>query len=188
MTSRGCGYLRSRLLRSGGDRSQGFDTMKQLNLFVESGAEFSKYRDYRYSLWRFWEKDKGYAAFVCLNPSTADEYKNDPTVTRCINYARAWGYGGMIMLNLFAYRSTHPKNLYIIGDPIGPDNDLHLRSASSKAMVTIAAWGIHGKYLNRDKAVMKILTNPKCLAITKDGFPGHPLYLKGNLKPKDLIR
>ena len=151
--------------------------------FYESGAEFSRYRDYRYSLWRFWEKDKGYAAFVCLNPSTADEFKNDPTVVRCINYAKAWGYGGMFMLNEFAYRSTHPGNLYTIGDPVGPDNDFHLQSVSSKALVTIVAWGLHGSYLNRDREVLKILTNPHCLKLTKDGHPGHPLYLKKDLKP-----
>ena len=123
-------------------------------MIIESGAEFSLDMLYRYSLWRFWKKDRGYAAFVCLNPSTADEYKNDPTVTRCINYAKSWGYGGMIMLNLFAYRSTDPKNLYFVNDPIGPDNDFHLRSASSKAIVTIAAWGVRGNHLNRAESVL----------------------------------
>ena len=156
--------------------------MNQINLFIESGAEFSPDRLYRYSLWRFWEKDKGYAAFICLNPSTADAFKDDPTVRRCINYSKKWGYGGLVMLNLFAYRSTDPKNLYIVSDPIGPDNDFHLRNASRKAGVTIAAWGTRGNYFARDKAVLDILTNPKCLILTKTGHPGHPLYLK-----KDLI-
>lgn len=157
--------------------------MKQINLFIESGAEFSPDRVYRYSLWRFWEKDKDYATFICLNPSTADEYENDPTIRRCINYAKAWGYGGLIMLNLFAYRSKKPKNLYAVKDPVGPDNDFHLRSASSKAGITIAGWGIHGRYLGRDKSVIEILKDPQCLSLTKDGLPGHPLFLKGNLKP-----
>ena len=156
---------------------------KQTSLFIEAGAEFSLDRIYRYSLWRFWKKDKGYAAFVCLNPSTADEFTDDPTIRRCINYAESWGYGGMIMLNLFAYRATDPIKLYSAKDPIGPDNDFHLRSASSKAKVTIAAWGTHGGYLGRDNAVMSMLTAPKCLGITKEGYPKHPLYLKKGLKP-----
>lgn len=159
--------------------------MKQAGLFadIESGAEFSRGRVYRYSLWRFWGKHKRYAAFVCLNPSTADEAEDDPTVRRCVNYAKAWGYGGMIMLNLFALRSTDPAALYSIKNPVGPDNDLHIRSASAKAGVTVVAWGNHGGYQNRDKAVLKILKDPMCLSVTKRGQPGHPLYLKGNLKP-----
>lgn len=162
--------------------------MKQTNLFIEKGekncgAVFSPDRVYRYSLWRFWEKDKGYAAFICLNPSTADEFKNDPTVRRGINYAKDWGYGGLIMLDLFAYRATDPKKLYSIDDPIGPDNDFHLRSASSKAGITIVGWGTHGGYLGRDKAVIEMLNDPQCLSLTKNGFPGHPLYLRKNLKP-----
>lgn len=149
----------------------------------ESGAEFSQCRDYRYSLWRFWGKSKGCVAFICLNPSTANEYKNDPTIRRCINYAQSWGYGGLVMLNLFAYRATKPEFLYNASDPIGPDNDFHLRNISNKADIIIAAWGIHGNYLDRDKTVMKILKDPKCLAITKNGYPKHPLYLKKDLKP-----
>ena len=109
----------------------------QTNLFIESAAEFSPDRVYRYSLWRFWSKNGGYAAFISLNPSTADEHEDDPTIRRCIRYAKDWGYSGLIMLNLFAYRSTNPKRLYTIDDPIGPDNNFHLRSASSKAQVTI---------------------------------------------------
>ena len=150
---------------------------------IESGAEFSPDRYYRYSLWRFWEKDKGYAAFVCLNPSTADAYQDDPRIRRCVEYAKDWGFGGMIMVNLFAYRSRNPTHLYIVDDPIGPDNDFHLHSASSKAAITIAGWGIHGAYKNRDLKVMRILTDPHCLTITKKGHPGHPLYLRKDLKP-----
>ena len=150
---------------------------------IETGAEFSTDRLYRYSLWRFWEKHNRYVAFVCLNPSTADEKADDPTVRRCINYAKFWGFGGIIMLNLFAYRTNNPKVLYNVKDPIGLDNDFHLRSASNKAGITIAAWGTRGNYLNRDKFVLNILKNPKCLKLTKDGHPGHPLYLKKNLNP-----
>ncbi|MCK5130706.1 MAG: DUF1643 domain-containing protein [Candidatus Sabulitectum sp.] len=153
----------------------------QKDLLVESGAEFSSDRVHRYSLWRIWDRDKAYAAFVGLNPSTADEYKNDPTVRRCINYARDWGYGGLIMLNIFAYRSTDPRNLYTVADPVGPDNDFHIRTLSSNAGVTVAAWGNHGELLNRGEEAKKLLTNPQCLKLTKAGCPGHPLYLRKDL-------
>ncbi len=150
---------------------------------LKSGAEFSPDRIHRYSLWRIWNKDKPYAAFVGLNPSTADEQKNDPTVRRCINYARDWGYGGLIMLNIFAYRSTDPGNLYTAADPVGPQNDSFIRSVSSRAGITIAAWGNHGEFLNRGREVIKLLKDPHCLKVTKAGCPGHPLYLRKDLKP-----
>ena len=147
------------------------------------GAEFSTDRIYRYSLWRFWDSGGRYAAFVGLNPSTADEKNDDPTVRRCINYAKAWGFSGLIMLNIFAFRSTDPKNLYALDDPVGPDNDFHIRSASNKAGITVAAWGTHGEHLNRGAYVATILKHPHCLATTKAGHPKHPLYLKKDLKP-----
>ena len=162
--------------------AEGVPRMKQE--MIESGAEFSEDRIYRYSLWRFWEKEGRYAVFIGLNPSTADETKNDPTVRRCIRYAYDWGHNGLIMLNLFAYRSKSPKYLYSLADPIGPDNDFHLRSASSKAGITIIAWGMHGNLMNRDKAVIPLLKDPHFLALTKHGHPRHPLYLKKNLMPK----
>jgi len=142
---------------------------------LESGAEFSPDRIYRYALWRFWNRQERFAVFVGLNPSTADEIKNDPTVTRCINYSKDWGYGGLIMLNIFALRSKDPKNLYSAADPIGPDNDFHLRSASSKAGITVAAWGNHGNYLNRARSAVKLLIDPQCLILTKDGSASIPL-------------
>lgn len=156
---------------------------KQMSLLIESGAEFSLDRIYRYSLWRFWNKSKGYVAFVCLNPSTADESENDPTVTRCINFANSWGYGGMIMLNLFAYRSKNPKKLSGIKNLIGPDNDFHIRNASSKAGITVVAWGIDKSIGNRAREVLNIIQNPHCLALTKNGSPWHPLYLRKDLRP-----
>ncbi len=148
-----------------------------------SGAEFSPDRIHRYSLWRIWNEEKEYAAFVGLNPSTADEYKNDPTVRRCINYAKDWGYGGFYMLNIFGFRSTDPKNLYKADDPVGPDNDHHIQKISSGAGITIAAWGNHGAFLDRGRETVKLLTEPHCLKLTKAGCPGHPLYLRKDLKP-----
>ena len=151
--------------------------------YIETGAEFSECGCYRYSLWRFWEKDKGYTAFVCLNPSTADKFVDDPTIRRCVGYAKDWGHGGMIMVNLFAYRSRNPTRLYIVDDPIGPDAESHIRNVSLKASITVAGWGVHGIYKDRDLEVMKILTDPHCLKITKHIHPAHPLYLRKDLKP-----
>lgn len=150
---------------------------------VDNGAEFSPDRVHRYTLWRIWDSGRPYAAFVGLNPSTADEYKNDPTVRRCINYARDWGYGGLVMLNIFGFRSTDPKNLYTAADPVGPENNYHIQKASKDSGITVAAWGNHGELMNRGDTVRELLTDPHCLKITKIGCPGHPLYLRKDLQP-----
>lgn len=148
-------------------------------------AIFSPDRAFRYTLRRVWGdvSNQGFAAFVGLNPSTADEVKNDPTVRRCIQYAKDWGYGGMFMLNIFAYRATDPKVMKQQPEPIGPDNDYWLQTVSREAAITVAAWGTHGDHLQRGKAVKALLPNLHYLRLTQDGSPGHPLYLPKNLTP-----
>jgi len=146
-------------------------------------AIFSPCRKYRYSLHRIWNGNKPFCLFVCLNPSTATETIDDPTVRRCIRFSFAWGYGGMVMTNIFAYRSTDPSNLKIPDDPIGPENDSFIKKLSFEAGITITAWGNHGNYLNRGKTVLSFLKDPHYLKLTKDGAPNHPLYLKADLKP-----
>ena len=121
--------------------------------------------------------------FVGLNPSTADETKNDPTVRRCIGYAKDWGYGGLFMTNIFAYRSTDPHALLALDDPVGEDNDNALLKCYRESDIAIAAWGIHGVLQERDIAVMKLLPKLHYLKLTQSGQPGHPLYLPKNLKP-----
>ncbi len=148
-----------------------------------SDAFFSKDRKHRYALWRVWNNKLPKVLFIGLNPSTADEVKDDPTIRRCINYAKDWGYGGYIMGNIFAYRSTDPKNLKITNDPIGIDNNSWLIKLHSEASLTIGAWGNHGKYLDRGEEVSNLIDNLYCLRITKEGHPSHPLYLPGNLEP-----
>ncbi len=155
----------------------------QTKQLIESGAEFSSDRVHRYSLWRIWDTERPYAAFVGLNPSTADEYKNDPTVRRCINYSREWGYGGFYMLNIFGLRSTDPAKLYKADDPVGPDNDHHIQKISMGAGITVAAWGNHGAFLDRGREVRKLLKDPQCLKLNGSGCPGHPLYLRKDIKP-----
>jgi hypothetical protein len=147
-------------------------------------AELSNCRTYRYSLSRIWDKSKPYVLFIGLNPSTADENKDDPTIRRCINYAKDWGYGGLKMVNLFAYRATLPSDLKKHNNPIGVDNDKYITKLSKNSGETIVAWSDDGDYLNRDKEVLKLIKKPMCLNINKSGQPSHPLYQNKTLKPK----
>lgn len=147
------------------------------------GADFSPCRRYRYCLHRLWREGMGYVAFVGLNPSTADETENDPTIRRCIAFAQAWGFGGMCMLNLFAYRATQPADMLAQADPVGPENDAYLLRMSLTADVMVAAWGVNGMHFGRDAEVRRLIpTRLHCLRLTKDGHPGHPLYLPKTLR------
>jgi hypothetical protein len=142
---------------------------------------FSPDRVYRYVLWREWgpRYDK-YAMFIGLNPSTADETTDDPTVRRCVGFAKAWGYAALCMTNLFAYRSTDPAIMMCQPSPVGPFNDWYLTECARDAGVIVAAWGTHGRHAERDRQVQNLLTCLKCLGVTKDGSPRHPLYVKGS--------
>ena len=147
---------------------------------IKKSAVFSKCRKYRYSLTRSWNSADGYVLFIGLNPSIADETIDDPTLTRCINFAKDWGYGGLIMVNLFAYMSTYPTDLKKVKLPIGNNNNKHILKNHQKSQLTVAAWGNDGHFLKRDKEVLKIISNPMCLNINKSGQPAHPLYQKKN--------
>jgi hypothetical protein len=121
--------------------------------------------------------------FVGLNPSTADEVADDPTIRRCIRFAKEWGYSGLCMANLFAYRATDPREMLAATDPIGAENDRYLLEYAAGANLVIAAWGNHGNHGNRHTAVKQILPSLYCLKVTRTGMPGHPLYLPQTLKP-----
>lgn len=153
-----------------------------MGLLVNKNATFSDCRKYRYALSRTWEGKKKTVLFIGLNPSTADEKIDDPTIRRCINYAQNWGYGSLLMVNLFAYRTTIPTELKNVKNPIGNDNDLHITELLKKADLAVAAWGNEGSLLNRDKDVKKIIPKLMCLKINKSGQPAHPLYQKKDLK------
>lgn len=152
---------------------------------------------YRYTLGRTWRDDAMFiepvfinrppyldkdALFVMLNPSTADARQDDPTVAKCIRLARRWGFGGVQVRNIFAFRSTDPGNLRHASDPIGPDNDLAIVDAanSEHTGVIVAAWGNDGKFLLRGSLVRKMLGFTGrpiyCFDISKEGQPVHPLY------------
>lgn len=145
-----------------------------------SGARFSPCEKYRYALWRRWN-DHPYALFLMLNPSTADEIDNDPTVERCQRRAARMGYGGLWVANIFAYRSTDPAALYSIPDPVGPENDQAILDAARNAGIVICGWGTHGNHLDRGEKVLALLRDAgvkaHCLQLNADGTPRHPLYV-----------
>lgn len=151
-------------------------------------AVFSPCRRYRYTLWREWFGGEGFAMVIGLNPSTADEVQDDPTVRRCIAYAKSWGYAGLCMTNLFAFRATDPQDMKAVRDPIGPDNDRHLLDCSRQAGIVVAAWGEHGVHLDRAAAVTQLLGDLHYLRMNQSGQPGHPLYLPKALRPVRWIR
>ena len=154
-----------------------------------SPAVFSPDRVYRYSLVRsvsMW--GKGRCCFVMLNPSTADEVQNDPTVTRCINFAAGWGYASLLVVNIFALRATDPAQLRKVADPVGPENDGHLERAFQESDLVIAAWGNHGQLGSRSSDVLELMartdTPVRCLGLTRLGEPRHPLYVRQETRPQ----
>lgn len=152
--------------------------------YLETGAVFSTDRQYRYLLSRVWDyNNNGMVNFLCLNPSTATHLQNDPTIRRCIGYAKEWGYSGLYITNIFAYRATLPKDMRAQKDPVGIYNDSWLLYAHNRSEKTIAAWGTHGEFMCRAEHVKNLIRPLHCLKITKEGFPSHPLYLKADLKP-----
>lgn len=156
---------------------------------MKKNAILSTDRVYRYSLSRIWDESKSYLNVIGLNPSTADEMEDDRTSRRCIGFAKDWGYGGLIMTNLFAFRTTKPADMRAADEPIGPENNKHLILIAEKSGMVLAAWGTHGNFNNRDKEVINILLPEKinCLKITKSGLPAHPLYIKADTKPLPLL-
>jgi len=152
--------------------------------YMKSDAVLSDCRTYRYALWRTWDENKPYAMFVGLNPSTADETEDDPTIRRCIEFARSWGYGGLCMTNLFAFRATAPDDMKKADDPVGYDNDRWLIELASDAGVVVGAWGNDGGFKGRAEHVIALIPDMSYLKLNITGHPAHPLYLKGNLKPR----
>jgi len=147
------------------------------------GAHLSTCRTYRYALWRIWDRSAPYAMFVCLNPSTADETQDDPTVLRCIGFAKSWGFGGIQMTKLFAFRATEPRVMMAAPDPVGVDNDEWLQELARDAGVIVGAWGNLGSFMNRSQHVLNLLPAISYLKMNNTGHPAPPLYLKADLRP-----
>lgn len=153
-----------------------------------TGAILSNDLRYRYLLSRSWGAGP-MAAFVMLNPSTADASENDPTIRRCIGFANSWGYAGLLVANLYAYRSTSPANLWLQDDPVGPDNDRHLREMLGGELLVVAAWGANARP-DRVAQFWELAGDREvhALRVTKGGAPGHPLYLPATLTPEVFAR
>lgn len=147
---------------------------------MKTGAIFDSTNAYRYTLWRQWDADLARVAFIMLNPSTADAQNDDATIRRCISFARQWGYGALEVVNLFAFRATHPRSLQQASDPIGAECDRYLSVAIAQADTVIVAWGNWGRLHQRDRAVLPLLqshSTVECLGLNRSGQPKHPLYL-----------
>lgn len=142
--------------------------------FVSATADIRG--DYRYRLTRVWDPTLPTITFVLLNPSTADAEHLDPTLRRCVGFARRDGFGGMVILNLSAFRSPSPKVMRAAADPVGPENDRVLASATG---VVVAGWGVNADAARVAQAVA-LLPPLQALGVTKHGHPRHPLYQRGN--------
>lgn len=156
---------------------------------VTRDADISEDGLYRYHLYRCWDPSVHGLAFVMLNPSTADGTTDDPTIRRCMRFARDLGFGGMYVVNLYAFRATKPADLWKAADPVGPRNDAYLKrafvAAGAAGKPVIAAWGANA----RPDRVAQVLDLPlareslHALGLTKDGAPRHPLYLRADSRP-----
>lgn len=181
--------------------------------YIDKGAHISKCGRYRYLLWREWrgthdpknwnwwdyEDGKGdpvgqpkSCVFVMLNPSTADGNVDDPTIRRCVAFAKAWKYERLEVVNLFAYRATKPQELLGLhhsADPVGVDNQDHIERHTGRASagIVIAAWGHHGAHLQQDETVRGWISRPlHALGFTAQGHPRHPLYMPASASPVRL--
>jgi hypothetical protein len=154
-----------------------------------SVAVYSDCEKYRYSLTRVWETAGKKALFIMLNPSTATEIQNDPTVERCERRARTLGFGAFCVTNIFAWRDTDPKKMRAATDPVGPENDTTILESCSWADSVICAWGTHGAHRDRGPYVERLLRDNVSqlfhLGLTKHGHPKHPLYIAYSQQPEN---
>ncbi len=164
----------------------------------ERGATFC--RPYRYQLWRRWDRTAASVVWIMLNPSIADAKRNDPTVTRCMGFADRWGFGGIIVCNVFAYISTDPRALADVADPVGPENECHIVEAVEQARAVgapvVAGWGDSIRWPGQPQALadhvrtfrdwLADAAGAQCLGRTLSGNPRHPLYVRGSVPLQPL--
>jgi hypothetical protein len=161
---------------------------RHATLLGETGAIFSDCERYRYKLWRTWD-DFPKVNFLMLNPSTADELVNDPTIERCERRAKTMGFGGLIVTNLFAFRATRPEDMKAMQQAaIGDDNDINIHAAAIESQMVVCAWGKDGGYLGRAAYVIESLKEQYAaklhsLKVNDDGSPQHPLYVAYSCRP-----
>ncbi len=161
------------------------DLLTPKALFDTGGDAFvSACGKYRYTLIRTWNSALPCCCFVMLNPSTADAMTDDPTIRRCISFAKENGFGKLVVVNLFAYRATNPSALDDVADPVGEYNDNTINACATSASTVICAWGANKIALQRESKIQAILfaakITPMCFGLSKGGFPRHPLMLPKN--------
>lgn len=151
-------------------------------VYIEKSAAFDDERIYRYLLTRAWGTGPR-LLWIMLNPSTADESVLDPTLRRCLGFAQAWGFDGFEVCNLYALRSTDPRGLWRVADPVGPNNDAVIQAAAKHASLVMVGWGGNAKPA-RERQVAHLLADvgvqPLCIGVTAQGQPKHPLYLRAD--------
>lgn len=158
---------------------------------IRGGAKFNRDRTRRRLLWRYWgsSPDRAFCCFICLNPSTADEKKNDHSVTKMIGFAERLHCRGLMVVNLFDLKTTYPSVLYESPWPNSNANNRQIIAAANSAKIVICAWGTHGLLHNRGVAVLELLRRNglrrklRALKINSDGTPAHPLRLPYSLRP-----
>ena len=159
---------------------------------AHSTATYSDCERYRYQLTRIWQPEGRKALFIMLNPSTATETQNDPTVERCERRARTLGFGAFRVLNIFAWRDTDPRKMRAVAEPVGPGNDAAIREGCAWADRIICGWGTHGEHLGRGAQVETLVRDtglaPYHLGLTKAGHPKHPLYIAYSQQPVKWIK
>ena len=152
-----------------------------MKYIMTKGAIISDCGNYRYQLWRKWDPIKPMALFIMLNPSTADANNDDPTIRRCVEFAKSWGYGGVYVGNLYAYRSTDRDVLKKVLDPEGPENQQNIQDMIESCSLVICAWG--NKEGSPPLWLTELCSDLHYLELSKSGTPKHPLYLPGYLEP-----
>lgn len=143
---------------------------------------------YRFTLSRQLEPEgTSSCVFIMLNPSRADATDDDPTVRKCMKFAKAWGYSLLHVVNLFAWRDKSPAAMKLAKYPVGENNDVIVRLAASRAGIVVCAWGKHGTHLDRHNVMRQQLHGwgipVHYLALNKDGTPKHPLYCRDDTVP-----
>jgi hypothetical protein len=135
--------------------------------------------EYRYQLRRTWDPRRPAIGWVMLNPSTASARRDDPTIRRVLRFSAAWGYGAVVVTNLYALRATRPAELAGHPSPVGPENATHLLRSAAETSATVCAWGAHRLALPRAPEVLRLLAAAEllCLGLTRAGQPRHPLYV-----------
>jgi hypothetical protein len=157
--------------------------MEMSNIKLEgNGAVFSTERHYRYALWRVWNADNGIVMFIGLNPSTANERDNDPTIRRVMSFAYDWGFGGVVMANIYGWITPYPLELQACEYPIG-ENDQWVEALAKHCQKIVFAWGKFKQAAKWSQVLIEMFPDAYALKINNDGTPRHPLYVPGKIIP-----